>query len=226
MRSPRFMPLLAAALLALFEATWLWQTPGAVRGKLTPAEIDRYVAAVDAAMPMDAAERARVVARVRAFAESDDGRPFYMLNLMRYYDRVRALPGVAPFAGTPRGANEYYEEHVVPILLGKGGFPAVAGTIAGHDLFGHELGAANYDRVLMVRYPSRRAFLDLVTDPAYLPYVPYKLMAQDVVLVPVTGELALPDLRLVVGIACVLAFAAAGWWRSARRPIPPVGGGA
>ena len=51
MHSPRFMPLLAAVLLALFAGVWLWQTPGAVRGKLAPYEYPKEIEFIDA-LPM------------------------------------------------------------------------------------------------------------------------------------------------------------------------------
>jgi len=43
-------------------------------------------------------------------------------------------------------------------------------------------------RLLVLRYPSRRAFLDLLSDPRYRKIEPYELMALAVVLTPTTGE--------------------------------------
>jgi hypothetical protein len=63
----------------------------------------------------------------------------------------------------------------------------------------------------MVRYPNRRAFLSLVADPAYAPFVPYKFMALEIVLVPVSGEVRVPDLRLVVGGGLLILFLTVGW---------------
>jgi hypothetical protein len=71
--------------------------------------------------------------------------------------------------------------------------------------------------LLVIRYPSRRAFLDLVTDPAYAPAAPYKLMALDVVLVPSTGEIVLPNLWLAAGVVLLLVFATTCWIRAVRR---------
>ena len=65
--------------------------------------------------------------------------------------------------------------------------------------------------------PSFRAFLDLVSDPEYLKVMPYKLAALKVVLVPISGDLVLPDLRWVVVGGCVVVFLLAGWVRAARR---------
>jgi hypothetical protein len=73
----------------------------------------------------------------------------------------------------------------------------------------------DWSRALVVRYPSRRDFLNLMADPAYGPLEPYKTMALKVVLVPVSGDLVLPDLRFVVGAALLVVFLVAGWIRAA-----------
>jgi hypothetical protein len=215
-----FTALLGIVFALAFIALWAWQSPLALRGKLTAAETERYLAVIDRNLPLPAEERARMVSRVRAFAEGDDGRPFHMLNLMRYYDRARALPGAPAFAGNPKEANAYYEERAMPLLFAEGGFPAVGGATTARDLFGHDTATADFDRVLVVRYPSRRAFLELVTDPRYGPIAPYKLMAEDVVLIPVDAEVVLPAMRLAAGTLLLAAFLALGWWRAARTRAP------
>src|SRR5215213_6933045 len=47
-------------------------------------------------------------ARLRAWAEADDGKPVYMLNLMRYYDELRPFPGAPDFQGSPEESNTLY----------------------------------------------------------------------------------------------------------------------
>ena len=217
----RFLLVLAGVLAALFAALCFWQAPGS---KLAAAEVERYMSIIDKTLPLAGEERTRMLARMRAFAESDDGKPFYMLNLMRYYERVRELPGAPAFAGTPREANARYEDSAIPMLVEQGGYPSLAAQTSARDLFGHDAPLDNWSRVLVVRYPSRRAFFDLVTDPRYGPIAPYKLMAQEIVLVPMAAELAIPDVRLLAGGAFVGLFLLIGWWRATRRP--PAGGGA
>jgi hypothetical protein len=63
----------------------------------------------------------------------------------------------------------------------------------------------------MVRYPNRRTFLSLLADPAYAPFAPYKFMALEIVLVPVSGEVRMSDWRLVVGSALLVLFLTVGW---------------
>ena len=56
------------------------------------------------------------------------------------------------------------------------------------DLIVHTPELDNWDRVLVVRYPGRRTFFDLVTNPEYLAVMPYQLAALEVVLTPGPGR--------------------------------------
>ena len=69
----------------------------------------------------------------------------------------------------------------------------------------------------MVRYPDRRAFLSLLADPAYGPLVPYKMMAVELVLVPVAGDVVIPDLRVAFGGLLLITFLTIAWFRAIRR---------
>ena len=205
--------LFAIALIALFAALCVWQAPGLAGAKLTKPEIERYLVAIEK-VPFPPEEKRDVLARVRVWAEADDGKPVYMLNLMRYHERLRAFPGALPFEGTPRDANATYESEATSLALKTGAYPLFAGEAQDGNVMGAREG---WDRVLVMRYPSRRAFLDLIADPAYAPLAPYKLMALDVTLTPLAGELVMPDVRFVAFATLLALFLAAGWLRAARR---------
>jgi uncharacterized protein (DUF1330 family) len=89
---------------------------------------------------------------IRRFLEEDDGGPVVMLNLLRY-------------AGEEgKGSYQRYAREVVPFLGEVGAEVLYAGDVSttlvapeGHD----------WDAVLVVRYPSRKRFLDMVTNPEY-----------------------------------------------------------
>jgi hypothetical protein len=199
---------LGAILLALFLAFWFWHSPR--RRKLTRAEIDRYLVAV-AKLALPAGETQATLARLRAWAEADDGRPVYMLNLMRYFPELHRFPGTPEFQGTPEQANEFYEKKVRRLLLKRAGYPVVAGNPQGKSLIEVPHAVDDWSRILVVRYPSRRRFLSLLADPAYGPFEPYKLMALELVLVPVSADVVLPDPRLAVGATLLVLYLAAGW---------------
>lgn len=76
--------------------------------------------------------------------------PVTMLNLLRF---------------RPEGGRERYLEYgeaVAPLLEKVGGRVAYAGTAA-PVLLGEE----SWDMVLLVEYPTRQAFLDMVGSPEY-----------------------------------------------------------
>ncbi|MFH0343028.1 MAG: hypothetical protein ACHBNF_13055 [Chromatiales bacterium] len=204
-----------AILLGIFLVFWFWQHSWMIRRKLTPEEIDRLVSAIEKQVPLPAQEQAQLLTRIRAWAEADDGKPVYMFSFMRFYRELRTFPGSVDFKGTPEEANEFYEKKVTPLLLKHRGYPVVGGTTQGKNLMEHEPELDDWSRALVMRYPSRRDFLSFMADPAYGPLEPYKTMALKVVLVPVSGNLSLPDLRLVVGAALLILFLIVGWMRAA-----------
>lgn len=159
MKSSRFGITLAAVFLFVFGAFWLWQTPGLLRRPLRGEEIEALLAAMErnAIAPPELEER--VIAEVRAWAERDDGKPVFMLNLMRYYPELRPIPGMSAFHGSPADSNAYYEAHVMPIALADGDSPIFSGTPQGGNLIGHDPAADDWSRILVMRYPSRAHFL-------------------------------------------------------------------
>ncbi len=84
-------------------------------------------------------------------AAPDDGQPIVMLNLLRFADGGQA-------------GYEAYMRATQPFLAGVGGELVHAG-LAGPALIAED-GQA-WDAVLLVRYPSRAAFLAMVSDPGY-----------------------------------------------------------
>ncbi len=224
MSKHRFELAVAIVLAVVFAVFWWWQTPGS-SGKLTRSEVDSYIRKIEPRMPMDPTEKAEVLSRFRAWGEADDGQPVYMLNLMRYFDRLKRVPGTEAFQGTPAQANAYYESIALPLVARLGTYPVVGGEVAGvpgragvlhSNLLAFDTEIDDWSRVLVMRYPNRRAFFDLISDPAYLDVMPYKLAALKVALIPVRGEVVVPDLRWIVGMVLLTAFLAIGWLRAAR----------
>jgi len=214
---------LGAVLVALFVAFWIWQTPGNLQ-KLRSAEVDAYLHKLEGKLPGNPSEQAVFLARMRAFGLADDGRPVYMLNAMRYYPELKRGPGMEGVRGTPAEANATYEKAVMPILFRLGAYPLFGGETmeiradgeAHSNLDGFDPAIDDWNRILVVRYPSRRAFFELLTDPQWLKFAPYKIAALEIALVPASGQLVIPDLRWVVGGACLIVFLGAGWVRAAR----------
>lgn len=214
MKSSEFLWILGAVLAFAWLALWRWQHP---RRRIRPADAARYLATV-AALPFPPGEREEMLRRMHQWIESDDGRPVYMLNLMRLHAQVVRLPGAPGFAGTPREANAHYEDRVMPLLFRRGGYPIYAGDMSGRNLIEHDPALDDWSRLLVVRYPCRDAFMRLVTDPRYAAHMPYKLMALRLVLSPTRVQLAIPELPWLAGALALVAFLAAGWWHAAGGP--------
>jgi hypothetical protein len=223
LKTHRFGLILGAVLVAMFVAFWIWQTPGNLQ-KLSSAEVNAYLLKLDGNLPGNPAEQTVFLARMRTFGLTDDGRPVYMLNAMRFYPELKRGPGMEGVHGTPAEANATYEKAVMPILFRLGAYPLFGGETmeiradgkVHSNLDGFDPAIDDWSRILVVRYPSRRAFFELLTDPQWLKFAPYKIAALEIALVPASGQVVIPDLRWVVGGACLIAFLGAGWLRAAR----------
>lgn len=208
-------------LVILVGAVCYWQSPGK---ELQPEEIEEYLGRMQAGLPMPEAEKSGFIRRLRSWGNEDDGRPVHMLNLIRFHDQMPSVPGHPEFSGTAEEANAHYEQVIVPLLAERGIYPIFAASSHGlgadwegeTNLLGFEPELEGWDRVLVVRYPSRRAFLDLASDPTYLTAVPFKLAAIDLGFVPLGKEYAIPDLRwlaVFMALAIYLATFVPGWLR-------------
>lgn len=217
---------LAVVLVLLYALVWHWQTPGR---PLSKEEVAAYLARMEPALPMAGEEKRVFLARMRAWGEADDGKAVFMANLMRYRPQIVDVPGGASIAGTPRAANDHYEDATLPMVLKLGAYPLSAGDVVGIDEGGsrHSNVAGfgptldDWGRILLMRYPSRRAFFELIADPEYLKVMPWKLAAMDVALTPTEGTIIVPDVRLALAALFVMLFLAVGWWRAATRRAAP-----
>jgi uncharacterized protein (DUF1330 family) len=88
-----------------------------------------------------------------------DAGPVVMLNLVRFSERSRD--------GDGSGWDAYlrYSRATMPLIKGCGGTVLWAGDAEGLA-FG-DMGDARWDYVVLVRYPSRATFLEMVTSDAY-----------------------------------------------------------
>jgi len=93
--------------------------------------------------------------------------PVVMVNLLRYKRDAE---------GNKVGLEEWakYTEGVTPMLLALGGKPIWGGRL--DSVF---IGSTNseWDTVLLVEYPSREAFLGMISSPEYLEIHQHRLNA-------------------------------------------------
>jgi hypothetical protein len=215
---------LGLILAVLFAIFWNWQAPGA-RSRLTEADVDAYIHRLQGRTPATPEREAEFLARLRAWGNADDGKPVYMLNVMSYFPQLQPVPGAEAITVPPVESNRIYEDHVMPLAVRLGAYPIIAGETSGipmrgmrdADLTGADAAINRTDRVLVMRYPNRRAFFELISDPRYLRWAPYKFAALELALLPVTARAVIPDLRWIVGWVGLTALLATGWFLAARR---------
>lgn len=103
--------------------------------------------------------------RKKLMADADDETPVVMINLLRYRDRAR-YPGESdaePCSGVE--AYRRYGALVLPMLGEVGARLLWRGSVK-QTVIGPVKEA--WDEALLVQYPSRRAFLTMVSRPDYI----------------------------------------------------------
>ncbi len=90
--------------------------------------------------------------------------PVVMLNLLKFREAAAYPPGHGEAGCSGRDAYATYSRLIVPMLRRAGGAPVWRGQA--RSAFIAPAGEV-WDEVLLVRYPSIRAFIDMVTSPDY-----------------------------------------------------------
>lgn len=201
----------AAVLVILYLAFLAWHSQG--RGKLTQAEIDQYVAIIEK-LPMPEKAVQAFIDRLRPWAEADDGKSVYMFNLIHFFPQLQPFPGAPDFKGTPEQANVRYEKSLIWLWLSHASYPTFIGAPQARNLINMQP-ERTWENMTVVRYPSRRTFLKLISHPTYATLAPYKFIAVELDLVPVSSGTIIPDLRWLVGGGFVIFFLLAEWIRHA-----------
>ena len=204
------------AAVLLYGVFWFWYV-GTPR-PLTRTEVDAHMATVAASGMGVTPEQ---VAMLRAFLEADDGREFFMLNLVRINQGPVLAPG-ATETSDARTVLDGYTRHFMPALFRRAGHPAFFGRAAGGYLEqwnvapdpGWSFGAA-------IRYRSRRDMIELVVDPRFANAHEFKAAA-------IATTFAFPTspgfvmvgpkiwVGLVLALVAALAQLALGAWGSSR----------
>jgi uncharacterized protein (DUF1330 family) len=89
---------------------------------------------------------------IRTFVAGDDGQPFTMLNLLAF----DGDEGRATYAEYGRRTQPHLERVGGSVLYFGGGDTALVDD-----------NGRSWDAVMLVRYPSRAKFLEMVMDPEY-----------------------------------------------------------
>ncbi len=154
--------IVASVFVWLYLAFLFWY--GGKSKPLTAIEVDMMLAELKKrAGKQDSEEESSILQQFRDLTQNDDGREYYMVNLMKF--RQKALyPAGSPFDDDPMAANARYSRAILPLLLKHGGHPVFLGQVQGRFL--HPEQADDWDQVGMVRYRSRRDMLKMAVEIA------------------------------------------------------------
>lgn len=172
---------------------------------LTNAEVDSYLAKLQAADNEKEAVGTDQ-ASFQAFLRADDGKPFYMVNLMQYREQAHYPDGSHPEVKTGREANALYSKAVVKELLKRGSYPVFLSRKLA-NLYNAGEGTDFFEEVGIVRYRSRRDLLEMASSPSFQSAEPHKWASMEKTVVVPTRKLMLLDPTIIV--PALLFFAAA-----------------
>lgn len=178
----------------LYAAFFYWYTD--FGGPLSDTEVDQFVAS----MKTNGSDP-EVIAFIEEFARQDSGHQFLMVNNIDMNENPPDAEGAEP-GESASDLMARYIEHMIPALLARACHPVLMGSAVypSMDLVGIE-GAENWDQAALFRYRSRRAFLEIVTNPAFKGKHHFKTAALDkTIAYPTETSLYLGDPRLLLGL--------------------------
>jgi len=137
-----------------------------------------------------------------------------MFNLIHFFTKLQTFPGAPEFEGTPEQANARYEKSLMWLWLSHASYPTFIGAPQAKNLINIQP-ERTWCNMTVVRYPSRRIFLKLISHRTYAPLAPYKFIALELDLVPVSRGTVVPDLRWFVVGGLAIIFLLVEWIRLA-----------
>ena len=156
-----------AALLALLALSFWYGAGG--RTPLSQTEVDNLINTISAQTQKPGGRHN--FQKLRTFLEADNGEPFYTVNLYKFYpearydfadklDVKRIFPNEEPY-GSGSDAYDRFANIMIPLLAMHGAQP-VFGTrwMAEND--------SGWDRLVIVRYRSRRDIAEMFTTDDFL----------------------------------------------------------
>ena len=103
--------------------------------------------------------------QVTQLVESDLETPVVMLNLLKFAERAQASDGEGSSATSGRDSYARYGDRVRSMLEQTGARVLFQGR-ADSVVIGDD-DADDWDAVILVEYPSRKAFIDMTSSPKY-----------------------------------------------------------
>jgi len=194
------------SLLVIYAGFFLWYTD--IGGKLDKEEIEFFLEKLEERTSANSADPETYNSQknlIKRFMEEDTGRQFLMVNNIDMDDDPEDVEGAEPGESAERLLDRYME-HMYAQLLKRACHPVFAGNAVhpSMDLVGIE-GAEIWDRAALMRYKSRRAFMEVVTHPNMGSKHAFKVAAMEkTIAYPVETILYLGDPRFLLALILII----------------------
>ena len=129
---------------------------GGITRPMDQKEINTGIDLLELQISLNGESDTNFISQLRTALSNDDGREFYMVNLMSF----RSLEPLSD----AMLAHQKYSKFILPLLLKYGGHPVLISDMQGR--FIHPEGVDDWDQIAIVRYRSRRAFFQMVLEAA------------------------------------------------------------
>lgn len=124
---------------------------------LSSNEVDAYMKIIEAQTQNTSARHD--LSALRKFLSEDDGKPFYTINLYNF-NALANYPTDSEYQSSGEQAYDRFSQVMVPLMLKRGSHP-VFGS------YWNDSSNSRWDRIVIVRYRSRRDLVDLFTTKEF-----------------------------------------------------------
>ena len=191
------------SLLVIYAGFFLWYTD--IGGKLDKEEIEFFLEKLEENASAYSVDFNTQRESIKRFMEEDTGRQFLMVNNIDMNDDPEDVEGAEPGESAERLLDRYME-HMYAQLLKRACHPVFAGNAVhpSMDLVGIE-GAEIWDQAALMRYKSRRAFMEVVTHPNMISKHDFKVAAlEKTIAYPVETVIYLSDPRFLLALILII----------------------
>ena len=197
-------------LIFIYCTFFVWYTD--LGGKLDSDEIATYLVkmqdnreAVGFSSPAEKERAREQAAIIEEFMREDSGRQFFVVNNIDMSENPQDVEGAQPGEDADQLMGRYME-HMYAELFKRASHPVFLGSAVSTaiDIVGIE-NAESWDSAALMRYKSRRAFMEIVSNPKMLGKHEFKIAALNkTIAYPVETVVYLSDPRLLLGFILII----------------------
>jgi len=192
------------SILVIYSSFFIWYTD--LGGKLNNDEIQSFLGqleenALKDSRPLDESMQAGL----KVFMEQDSGKQFIMVNNLDMSENPTFSDGSLSEQSADDLMNQYMK-YMYPELFKRASHPVFFASVihSALDVVGID-NAKTWDTAALFRYKSRRAFMEIVTNPNIKGSHEFKIAALDkTIAYPVEPQLYLGDPRIILGFLLLI----------------------